>query len=277
MENIEDEIKITLKVLQFHVSRDVHNTKESVSVGGRRRRERKSSRRSSSRLVKAGARPSLVLICLISLLNMARMVDVHDDNARRDSVNFTFNDAALPSTVSDALAQVIIAQSQGDAEDWGEAAARIVTELKTRIPELLRDVRYLERSYRQNLLAREGKSPSRVQRTSARVCMTDFGTNARAFCSHWNTGGTKHPRHYAATLTPWESWRQPHRRGGQQRGRRCISIDFHGGGQSAFAARVAAPHIRGSRSRSKHNDIVSATNRANERGGFGFERGHPLG
>ena len=187
-----------MKVLQFHVhvsvSRDVciHiHTCTSILYHERERQRRRSTaegrksgrKSSSSRLVKAGARPSLVLICLISLLSMARMVDVHDDNARRDSVNFTFNDAALPSTVSDALAQVIIAQSQGDAEDWGEAAARIVTELKTRIPELLRDVRYLERSYRQNLLAREGKSPSRVQRTSARVCMTDFGTNARVLFS----------------------------------------------------------------------------------------------
>ena len=66
---------------------------------------------------------------------MARLVDVHDNG------DFAFNDAALPSSVSDALAHVIIAQSKGDAADWSDAASRIVTELKARIPELLRDVR----------------------------------------------------------------------------------------------------------------------------------------
>ena len=57
------------------------------------------------------------------------------------SGDFAFRDASLPHTVSDTLARLLMAQARGDAESWADAAARIVLELKTRIPELLQDVR----------------------------------------------------------------------------------------------------------------------------------------
>ena len=54
--------------------------------------------------------------------------------------DFSFHDEALPRTVSESLARLIIAKAKGDEGVWMDSAKRIVMELKTRIPELLQDV-----------------------------------------------------------------------------------------------------------------------------------------
>ena len=54
--------------------------------------------------------------------------------------DFSFHDEGLPGTVSESLARLIIAKAKGEEEVWMNSARKIIMELKTRIPDLLRDV-----------------------------------------------------------------------------------------------------------------------------------------
>ena len=169
---------------------------------------------------------------------MARLVDVHDNG------DFAFNDAALPSSVSDALAQVIIAQSKGDAADWSDAASRIVTELKARIPELLRDVRA------------HAASTSRRPRYASRVSLPrrplTLGRRSRAErATRAHTGGPQHPGHHAAALAARQPRGQPDRDGG--------------GGRVPARPRGGQSRIAAERVRRRGHDVLAPEDRADGR------------